>query len=83
MPTCIYHSFGSACDIIQAIARYEKSTVQSYGYAAYSLACIYAEGKGVVADPVLAKHYRRLAHQYLTDDAELVELDALVQWKCG
>ena len=80
---CIYHSFGTAGDTAQAIAWYEKSAVQGYGYAACNLACIYADGEGVVADYVLAEHYRRLAHQHLTDDAELAELDALVQRKCG
>jgi len=80
---CIYHSFGTAGDTAQAIAWYEKSAAQGYGYAACNLACIYADGEGVVADPVLAEHYRRLAHQHLTDDAELAELDALVQRTCG
>ena len=80
---CIYHSFGTAGDTAKAIAWYEKSAAQGYGYAACNLACIYADGEGVVADPVLSEHYRRLAHQYLADDAELAELDALVQRKCG
>ena len=76
-------SFGTADDTAQAIAWYEKSAAQGYGYAACNLACIYADGEGVVADPVLVEHYRRLAHQHLTDDAELAELDALVQRTCG
>ena len=84
---CRFGSLGgrhaTAGDTAKAIAWYEKSAAQGYGYAACNLACIYADGEDVVADPVLSEHYRRLAYQYLADDAELAELDALVQRTCG